>query len=84
LIHSDGCRITNWATRGIGDKRRRYEYPRYFFTNTSTDILALFCDTLDLVGVEWKAVRQSRPAQNVSIAKRASVALMDQHVGPKY
>ncbi|WP_028813961.1 helix-turn-helix domain containing protein [Streptomyces flavidovirens] len=84
LIHSDGCRITNWTTRLVGGERKRYEYPRYFFTNTSVDILRLFTDTLDAVGVEWKPSRQSRAAQSVSVAKRASVALMDAHVGPKH
>ncbi|REK86851.1 transcriptional regulator [Streptomyces inhibens] len=84
LIHSDGCRITNWTTRMVAGKRRRYEYPRYFFTNMSTDILRLYTDTLDKVGVEWKPARQSRTAQNISVAKRDSVALMDQHIGPKY
>ena len=34
LIESDGYRITNFAiARG-----KRYEYPRYFFTNHSVDI----------------------------------------------
>ncbi|MER5274477.1 transcriptional regulator [Streptomyces sp. NPDC002809] len=80
LIHSDGCRIINWATRPVGGEQRRYEYPRYFFTNLSADILGLFTSTLDQVGVEWK--RASR--KNISVARRASVALMDAHVGPKY
>lgn len=84
LIHSDGCRITNWTTRLVAGKRKRYEYPRYFFTNLSADILRLFTDTLDKVGVEWKSTNQSRAVQNISIAKKASVALMDLHVGPKY
>ncbi|MEU2871482.1 transcriptional regulator [Streptomyces olivoreticuli] len=84
LIHSDGCRITNWATRLVKGQRKRYEYPRYFFTNTSEDIIRLFTDTLDKVGIEWKPCRQSRRAQNISIARRDSVALMDAHIGPKY
>ncbi|MFJ9408696.1 transcriptional regulator [Streptomyces sp. NPDC101393] len=84
LIHSDGCRIINWTTRTVGGERKRYEYPRYFFTNTSTDILRLCTDTLDKLGVDWKPCRQSRAGQNVSIAKRESVALMDRHIGPKY
>ncbi|MFF7201036.1 helix-turn-helix domain-containing protein [Streptomyces sp. NPDC008141] len=84
LIHSDGCRIINWTTRLVDGERKRYEYPRYFFTNTSTDILGLFTDALNKVGVEWKAANQSRDAQNISVARRASVALMDQHIGPKY
>ncbi|WP_316740366.1 helix-turn-helix domain-containing protein [Streptomyces sp. MK7] len=84
LIHSDGCRITNWTTRVVGGERRRYEYPRYFFTNTSADIIQLFTGTLDKLGVEWKSLNQSRAAVTISIARKASVALMDAHVGPKY
>ncbi|WP_349253939.1 helix-turn-helix domain-containing protein [Streptomyces sp. BPTC-684] len=84
LIHSDGCRITNWTTRVIGGARKRYEYPRYFFTNSSADIIGFFTDALDRVGVEWKAANQSRTAQNISVARKLSVALMDAHVGPKY
>ncbi|MEU9093088.1 helix-turn-helix domain-containing protein [Streptomyces sp. NPDC048428] len=80
LIHSDGCRITNWTTRLVGGVQRRYEYPRYFFTNLSADILGLFTSTLDQVGVEWKHTN----GKNISVARRASVALMDAHVGPKY
>ncbi|MFE9406100.1 transcriptional regulator [Streptomyces sp. NPDC006530] len=84
LIHSDGSRITNWTEKVIGGERKRYEYVRYFFTNTSTDILGLFTAALDRVGVEWRAANQSRRAQNISVAKRHSVELMDQHIGPKY
>ncbi|MEV0437358.1 helix-turn-helix domain-containing protein [Streptomyces spectabilis] len=84
LIHSDGCRVTNWTTRVVGGERKRYEYPRYFFTNTSTDIVELFTGTLDRLGVEWKTLNQSRAAVTVSIARKASVALMDVYVGPKY
>ncbi|MFJ1912233.1 helix-turn-helix domain-containing protein [Streptomyces sp. NPDC088147] len=84
LIHSDGCRITNWTEKIIGGERKRYEYPRYFFSNASADILRLFTDALDAVGVEWKPANQRRSVQNISIAKRASVALMDARIGPKY
>ncbi|MGP3954226.1 helix-turn-helix domain-containing protein [Streptomyces sp. 7N604] len=84
LIHSDGCRITNWTVRIVGGERKRYEYPRYFFTNKSEDILQLFADALDKVGVEWKVTRRGKDPFNISVAKRASVALMDSHVGPKY
>ncbi|MFC9390781.1 helix-turn-helix domain-containing protein [Streptomyces venezuelae] len=84
LIHSDGSRITNWTTRLIGGERKRYEYPRYFFTNSSADIIGLFTGALDRVGVEWKSANQSRTAQNISVARKASVALMDAHVGPKH
>lgn len=80
LIHSDGCRITNWTEKVIDGERKRYEYPRYFFTNLSVDIRQLYTDTLDKLGVEWKQAN----SRNISVARRASVALMDTHVGPKY
>ncbi|AVV43221.1 helix-turn-helix domain-containing protein [Streptomyces sp. ID05-04B] len=80
LIHSDGCRITNWTEKTIGGVRKRYEYPRYFFTNLSGDVIRLFTDTLDHVGVEWKMANH----RNISVARKASVALMDAHIGPKY
>jgi hypothetical protein len=71
LIHSDGCRCMN---RVYGR-----EYPRYFFSNLSDDIRGLFASTCALVGVDC------RPAgrQNVSIARRTSVEIMDRLVGPK-
>ncbi|MFB7615702.1 transcriptional regulator [Kitasatospora sp. NPDC056181] len=84
LVHSDGCRITNWTTRTVGGVQKRYEYPRYFFTNTSTDIVHLFTATLDAVGVQWKSVTRSGGTVNVSVARKESVALMDAHIGPKY
>lgn len=84
LIHSDGSRITNWTTQRVGGAQKRYEYPRYFFTNASDDIIKLFTDALDLVGVEWKPTHRNRTVKNISVAKRASVALMDAHIGPKY
>ncbi|MFE9371498.1 helix-turn-helix domain-containing protein [Streptomyces sp. NPDC006711] len=84
LIHSDGCRIINWTEKTIDGERKRYEYARYFFSNASADILGLFTASLDSVGVEWRPSNQSRAVQNISVAKRNSVALMDQHIGPKY
>ncbi|MFJ7491338.1 helix-turn-helix domain-containing protein [Streptomyces sp. NPDC097727] len=84
LIHSDGCRITNWTTRLVGGERKRYEYPRYFFANKSDDIRKLLSDTLNEVGVEWTTLARGSDPFNISVARRASVALMDAHVGPKY
>ncbi|TRV79159.1 helix-turn-helix domain-containing protein [Streptomyces sp. 130] len=84
LIHSDGCRITNWATRVVAGERKRYEYPRYFFSNKSDDIRKLFSDTLTAVGVEWTTLARGSDPFNISVARRASVALMDAHVGPKH
>lgn len=84
LVHSDGCRITNWTNPLVGGVRKRYEYARYFFTNKSEDILALYSAALDAVGVEWRITRRGKDPYNVSVARRASVVLMDLHVGPKY
>lgn len=77
LIHSDGCRVLNWAVSGDG--REYGPYPRYLFTNASKDIREIFCDACDAIGVEW---RQNSP-RNISVAKRASVAILDKFVGPK-
>ncbi|MGW7459126.1 helix-turn-helix domain-containing protein [Streptomyces sp. NPDC054797] len=84
LIHSDGCRITNWTTRMVGGERKRYEYPRYFFTNKSDDIRRLCTDTLTAVGVQWTITARGSDPYNVSVARKESVALMDAHIGPKY
>ncbi|MEU9592403.1 transcriptional regulator [Streptomyces sp. NPDC048219] len=84
LIHSDGCRITNWTTHLVAGERKRYEYPRYFFTNVSADIRRLYTDTLDTLGVKWTQCTRNGAPFNISVARKASVALMDTHVGPKY
>ncbi len=71
LIHSDGCRSLNWVN-GKG-------YPRYFFTQVSDDIRNLFCETCDLLGVQWRLNRWN----SVSIARAPSVAILDSFIGPK-
>ncbi|MEU6893584.1 helix-turn-helix domain-containing protein [Streptomyces sp. NPDC046557] len=80
LIHSDGCRVTNWTVRN----GKRYEYPRYFFTNKSDDIRRLCTDTLTKVGVQYTILARGSDPFNVSVARKASVALMDAHIGPKH
>lgn len=77
LIHSDGCRVLNHAVRRDG--REYPAYPRYHFTNASADIREIFCAACDAIGVEW---RQNND-RNISVAKRASVAILDEFVGPK-
>ncbi|MFP8905355.1 helix-turn-helix domain-containing protein [Streptomyces atacamensis] len=84
LLHADGCRITNWTVRLVGGERKRYEYPRYFFANKSQDIVRIYVEALEKVGVEWKATHRTTGVCNVSVARRASVALMDAHIGPKH
>jgi hypothetical protein len=75
LIHSDGWRGMNRVTV----KGKQYVYPRYQFCNVSDDIRQIFCDACDAVGVDWRRMN----VNNISVAKRASVALMDEFVGPK-
>jgi hypothetical protein len=55
LFNSDGCRITNWTERIVAGERKRYEYPRYFFTNHSDDILGLCEWALDLLDMSTAA-----------------------------
>ena len=73
LIHSDGCRVTNRV------QRRKYAYPRYFFTNTSSDILQIFRDTCDALGIRH---RDTKPT-TISVARRSDVATLDAFIGPK-
>ncbi|WP_200941917.1 hypothetical protein [Angustibacter sp. Root456] len=71
--------MTNRVTREVAGERRHYAYPRYFFSNRSQDILPLCEWGLDLLGVPHR--RSSR--WNVSVARRATVARLDEVVGPK-
>jgi hypothetical protein len=75
LIHSDGWRSLNRVTV----KGRDYAYPRYQFSNRSDDIRALFNYACDLVGIEWRPWGR----WHTSVARRASVARLDEFVGPK-
>jgi hypothetical protein len=70
LIRSDGCVFVN--------RTGPYEYLSYDFTNHSADILGLFADACRFVGVDYRAY-----SKRVRIYRRASVALMLEHVGLK-
>ena len=50
---------------------REYAYARYFFTNLSADIRALFCTSCDQLGIRWT----QSSFKNISVADRQSVAL---------
>jgi hypothetical protein len=71
LLHSDGCRVLN----RVNGKA----YPRYHFTQVSDDIRRLFCRSLQRLAIDYTW----NDARNVSIARRASVARLDEFVGPK-
>jgi hypothetical protein len=75
LLHSDGCRFTNRVRAG----GKIYAYPRYNFTNASSEIRGLFTATCDQLGIEWRQMN----SRNISIARRDAVVLLDRFVGPK-
>jgi hypothetical protein len=79
LIHSDGCRVVNWVVGQRKDGPKRYTYPRYFFSNESVDILGIFTEACDRVGVEYRANRRNM----ISVARRDSVGRFDSFIGPK-
>jgi hypothetical protein len=69
-IRSDGCAYIN--------RTGRYAYLSYDFANLSADVKELFVDVCRSVGVECRLY-----ARSVRIYRRASVALMQAHVGTK-
>jgi transcriptional regulator with XRE-family HTH domain len=75
LIHSDGWRGVN----RVHVKGRDYEYPRYQFSNRSDDIRQLFVYGCELLGIAWRPWGR----YHISVARRDSVALLDQFVGLK-
>jgi hypothetical protein len=79
LFNSDGCRVANWATRVVGGKVKRYEYPRYMFSNESADIMRICQWALDLLNVPWRMPRRNA----LSVARRDAVAMLDEFIGPK-
>jgi hypothetical protein len=79
LFNSDGCRVANWATRVVGGEVKRYEYPRYMFSNESADIMLLCQWVLGLLGIPWRMPRRNA----LSVARREAVARLDEFVGPK-
>jgi hypothetical protein len=75
LIHSDGSRGLNT----IKHPKKTYAYPRYYFSNRSADIRAIFCEYCEKIGVEWRQMNRF----DISVARSESVARLDRFVGPK-
>jgi hypothetical protein len=73
LIHSDG-----W--RGMNRIRGRYAYPRYMFSNRSSDIRCLFQAACDQVGIACRPTIEWQ----LAVSRRDDVARMDAFIGPKY
>ena len=71
LIQSDGCR-TVANDRGV-------ESVRYHFYNLSEDIKAIYCASLEALGIHW-----TRPSyKDIAVYRKADTARMDEFVGPK-
>lgn len=51
LFHSDGSRSNNWATRQVAGSQKRYDYPRWEFSNRSEEILEWCAAALDLAQI---------------------------------
>jgi hypothetical protein len=79
LFHSDGCRANNWTRRWVAGQWKRYDYPRWQFSNRSADIRELCCWALDLVDIPW---RQSN-RWTISVSTRPAVARLDRLIGLK-
>lgn len=78
LFHSDGCRTVNRVVRRTPTSERRYEYPRWQFSNRSEDIHALCAQLLDQVGVAWR-----RSGHVTSVSRASDVERLDDLVGAK-
>jgi hypothetical protein len=76
LIHSDGCRAIN-RIKAPGGKT--YEYVRYMFSNRSDDIRGIFAAACERLGIECRQMNR----WTISVAKRDSVAAMEEFIGPK-
>jgi hypothetical protein len=79
LFNSDGCRAANWTTRTVRGEVKRYEYPRYMFSNESADIMRLCQQSLDQLTIPWRMPRPNA----LSVARREAVARLDTFIGPK-
>ena len=75
LIHSDGCRIVAVERKGNYERHA----VRYAFSNLSEDILDVFVDACDAVGVQ-----HTRPSyKQIAVYRKDSVARLDEFIGPK-
>lgn len=76
-FHSDGSRSKNWTRRVVAGQWKRYDYPRWQFTNHSADIRELCCWALDLVDIPWRQSNRSV----ISVSTRTGVARLDELIG---
>ncbi len=76
LIHSDGCRYI--AKPKYKDKV--YKYIHYNFTNFSKDIIDIFTDVCDSLGIKYTVAKTNK---RVYITDKRSVKFLDSFIGPK-
>ena len=79
-VWTDGCAFIK---RTDIHRPQPYEYLSYSFANMSKDIIDLFVAACDRVAVFTRSTADRRGLWNVRINRRASVALMLDHVGLK-
>jgi len=79
LFHSDGCRVNNWALQVVAGEKKRYEYPRWQFTNESAEIMAWCQEALDLLDIPWR--QSSR--RLLSVSRLHAVSRLDDLIGLK-
>jgi hypothetical protein len=80
-VRSDGCAFIN---RTDVHRAQPYEYLSYDFSNRSKDIVDLFAAACELAGIhDYRVSGKASRRWDVRINRRASVALMLEHVGLK-
>lgn len=81
LIHSDGCRFITKTTKK--------QYLRYGFTNASSDIVNLYCATLEKLNISYSLVRKkiegmmTVSSYNVLTQSQSCANFLDTFIGPK-
>ena len=58
---------------------KQYAYPRYQCTNESRHIHGFFIEACRRLDIDWRWMKRN----TISVAKRQSVARLDEFVGPK-
>ncbi|WP_235530038.1 hypothetical protein [Nocardioides sp. Root151] len=79
LFHSDGCRSKNWTIKVVAGEMKRYDYPRWEFSNRSEDIHALCGAALDRLDIPWRRSGEF----HLSVSRRDAVAALDKAIGLK-
>jgi len=80
LVESGGCRVVNrFKTKLPSGRVADYAYSRYFFTDASPEVRGLFGATCERIGVHWTQGNR----RTISVADRASVAVLDAFIGPQ-